>query len=355
MKEIKDNSMDFVEKYKPRSLTQLIGQTAAINKINGMLGNKRIPHTILITGPKGCGKTCLAYILACLFNDIKYRRQPPDLADFNIGDLRGIDAVREIVAAANYMPQNKYRIILLDEIHRLTTAAAPALLKPIEEGGSQTIWLLVTNNPQNLLPEIIRRCYIINLRQPTAKEVLPLLQKICRKEQIKFPQHNNILRQIAAASQGQPATALHILQGAADANFNKVKSRDIIMTAIQAVPSLANDQLAVKCLVYIYNCKPTRLLENLILMDDTVAFCNALLNMNLWLINYKIGQIKWQSPLTQRLRQYTKQINLPTCIVVHNALITLRGEVQRFIYPEIHLLTARLVDLIFTLENYNVK
>jgi DNA polymerase III gamma/tau subunit len=347
--------MDFVEKYKPHSLAQLIGQTPVINKINGMLGNKRIPHTILITGPKGCGKTCLAYILACLFNDIKYQRQPPDLSDFNIGDLRGIDAIREIVTAANYMPQHKYRIILLDEIHRLTQAAAPALLKPIEETNPQTIWLLVTNNPQSLLPEIIRRCYVINLRQPTVNEVLPLLQKICRRERIKFPRHKHILQQIAATSQGQPATALHILQGAADANFNKVKARDIIMAAIQAVPSLANDQLAVKCLVYIYNRKPERLLQNLLVMEDTIAFCNALLNMNLWLINYKIGQLKWQSPLTQRLQQYTRQINLPTCITVHAALVTLRGEVQRFIYPEIHLLTARLVDLTFTLENYNVK
>lgn len=342
---------DFVQKYRPRKLSQLIGQQLAVDKINGMLRNKRIPHTILITGSYGIGKTSLAYILACLFNEIKYQRNPPDFADFNIGDLRGIDAIREIVELANFMPQNKYRIILLDELHRLTSSAAPALLKSIEEGPPATIWLLATNNPQNLLPEIVRRCYVINLRQPIPEEVLPLLQKICRKETIKFRQHNFVLKQIAVAGRGEPATCLHLLQGAADINSDKMSANDLIMAALQTVPTLANDQVAVKCLIYIYHHKPKQLLQALNNTSEIIPFCNALLNMNLWLINHKIGQAKWQSPLTQKLWQYTERIKLSDSVLLHNSLVTLRGEIQRFVFPENHLLPARLATLAINYRN----
>ncbi|HWY36697.1 MAG TPA: AAA family ATPase [Nitrosopumilaceae archaeon] len=342
---------DFVDKYRPKRLKDLIGQQAAISKINGMIQNQRISRKILITGPTGVGKTSLMYILAYLFNGVKYGKPLPDMAEYNIGDQRGIDAIREISTTANYAPHGKYRVIILDEIHRVGSQAAPAILKPLEDTKShpQTIWLLATSEPQMLLPTLIRRCYLLPLQHPTPQQVLPLLQKICQREAIEFPRHNKLLREIAVSGQGQPAICISLLQGAADANTSGANYQEILQAAFTATPALLVNQLAVKCLVGIYRRQPKLLLTALQQSGgDAIALANALLTMNAWLINRQLGKPDWQSLLTAKLTKYAGDVRLTGLIAVHNDLVNLRGEVQRFIFPETHLLLARLTSLAIT-------
>jgi DNA polymerase III gamma/tau subunit len=340
--------MEFIDKYQPKQLADLIGQDAVIRSINNMIKNKRIPRQILITGETGVGKTATARLLAYLFNDIKFGRPLPDLLEKDIGDERGIDAIREIAASANFAPHRKYRVIILDEIHRLTSQAAPALLKPLQDTSPQTIWILVTNQPHLLLPTIIRRCYPLPLKHPSPAELLPLLQKICRREQLELPRQNKLLQTLADTVNGQPALGIYLLQAVADAATPDVSYKEILRAALAASPAFTNANLAVKCLVYLYHGKPQQVLLTLKSGGEPIPFVNALLQMNQWLLDQQIARSTWQSPLTAKLAKYTAQIKLPELIVMHNHLVDLRGEIQRFIFPEAQLLMARLANLALT-------
>lgn len=336
---------DYVDKYCPQQLDQIIGQPVVVRQVQNMIRRKQIPHTILVTGPFGVGKTSIAKIMACMFNGLEYRNEFADLAEFNIGNLRGIDAVREIAAAAQYAPRGNYRIIILDELHRLTPAAAPALLESIERGPEQTIWLLVTAHPEQLLPEIIRRCYPLKLRQPTPQEIRPLLRNVAKRERLKFPDSKIIIRKIADMAQGQPATALHMLQAAGDASAPQATADEILSAALQASPTYATETLAVRCLVFIYRHKISKLITALPRELEAVPLGNALLNLNGWLLNELSGRRFWRSPITDNLRRYTQNVQLRQIIFVQNGLLSLRTEIQRFILPEHHLITARLAQL----------
>jgi len=332
--------MEFVDKYRPRRLKDLLGQPAAVSRVQGMINNQRIPRQILISGPSGVGKTSLGYILAYLFNGVKYGRPLADLQEFNIGTDRGIDRIREIIAAANYAPRRKYRIMLLDEIHQATGAAASALLKPIEDAPERTIWLLVTSEPQALLPAIVRRCYLLPLVQPQPADILPLLRRVAGRERLQLPRKNKLLRDIATAANGQPALALQLLQGAADSGGADYAA--MLAGAFAAVPDLAPSNLAIKILVFIYRRRPQLVLANLTPTPAAIPLLNALLTMNGWLLQNKIDRAPWRSPLTDKLAQHTEQISLARVLRVQNSLLDVRAEVQRFILPEQHLLPARL-------------
>jgi hypothetical protein len=79
--------------------------------------------------------------------------------------------------------------------------------------------------------------------------------------------------------------------------------------------------------------------------SNVIPFVNALLNMNDWLINKQLGQAAWQSPLTARLYKYTNDVAIDKLLATHTNLVNLRGEIQRFIFPDLHLLTARLLTM----------
>ena len=138
---------------RPKSFEEFIGSASIINQIRSQLGSGRVPTAILLSGPTGCGKTTLA---RCINRALR-----GDLVEANAADDTGVDAARALGEKAQYRPLDDatpYKVIVLDEAHRLTNAAQSALLKHVEDAPPSTVWILCTTEPSKVLPTLRGRC-----------------------------------------------------------------------------------------------------------------------------------------------------------------------------------------------------
>lgn len=175
---------------------------------------------IFITG--NCGKTTLARIVANLL-------ECDNPEEYNMSNLRGIDAVRSIVENSAYLPiTGRNKVYILDEIHRQTKDAQNALLKPLEDAFSHVYYIVCTTNPERLLPALKGRCHKYQVKPLKIKETISLLQHVLKKEKVTdFPK--SVLRQIAILSNGFPRNALVLLDSVIDVEDEKT-ALDVLST-----------------------------------------------------------------------------------------------------------------------------
>ena len=189
-------------KYRPRCLEQLIGQEEVISLLQGQFRSKMgINRSFLISGPTGVGKTSLGRILAHYINcenfdiktctpcgtcdyckDVNERNYYGGVDEINFSDTRGIDTVRAIIESTVYASEHNAKVFICDEIQCITGIAQNALLKILEEPPDGVILLLLTTDPQKLLPTIINRCCPLSLKRVEDEQVANYLLKIVTKE-----------------------------------------------------------------------------------------------------------------------------------------------------------------------------
>ena len=141
--------------YRPESFDEVIGNEDTIERLKAVLGNEiRRPHSYLLHGPAGCGKTTLGRIIA---KEVGCKGM--DFVELDSADFRGIQSVRGIRRQTAYAPmESECRVWLLDEAHALTNDAQTALLKALEEPPSHVYFILCTTMPEKLLPTLRSRC-----------------------------------------------------------------------------------------------------------------------------------------------------------------------------------------------------
>jgi DNA polymerase-3 subunit gamma/tau len=216
----------FVDKYRPRKLGSVVGQDVAVGVIRGMIKTKRVPPSILISGPYGCGKTTLARILARYVNcqhengadecdgcpscDDFRTGHHPDIHEIDSGSMRGIDNVRDLKRVAPFAPRYNKRIYILDEVQGLSPDAFRAALKMLEEPPKNTIFILSTNEPQKLPPTIQDRCMGIELKEPRQEVVAKHIFKIAKKEGFDFDRET--CEKVARAANGHIRSAVRLLE-----------------------------------------------------------------------------------------------------------------------------------------------
>lgn len=198
--------MSLYQKHRPTNLKQVVGNKETVTALSDMLKNKKsCPHSFLLSGPTGCGKTTLGRIIA---NELGAKGG--DFKEIDSADFRGIDTIRNIRKNSSYAPmQGKVRVWIMDEVHKMTNDAQNALLKILEDTPSHVFFILCTTNPQSLLPTIRNRCsqFVVN---PLNKiEMLNLLGGIVETEGYKV--RKKALRLIYESSQGHPRAAIMLL------------------------------------------------------------------------------------------------------------------------------------------------
>ena len=222
---------DLAQRYRPKTLDEVVGQKSVINLLEGMLTDDPLPPAILLHGPTSSGKTTLSRIIPTYANcKDKENSDPcweclsckaslkmidgvkshPDVEVINCAGDRGIDMTRNLRERAKFRPRYRYRWFILDECHRLTPDAQENLLTLLEEPPKGTRFILLTTNPEKLKEQLRNRCQIFQLGAVDTPTLTKLLRKITKAEKRLLPK--TVCKQIAEISEGVPREALKIVE-----------------------------------------------------------------------------------------------------------------------------------------------
>ncbi|WP_202319318.1 replication factor C small subunit [Archaeoglobus neptunius] len=207
-----ENFEIWVEKYRPRTLDEVVGQEDVIRRLRGYAERKNIPH-LLFSGPPGTGKTATSIALA---RDLFGENWRDNFIEMNASDERGIDVVRhKIKEFARTAPIGgaPFKIIFLDEADALTADAQAALRRTMEMYSKSCRFILSCNYVSRIIEPIQSRCAVFKFR-PVPKEAMKKrLLEICEKEGVKITEDG--LEALLYISGGDFRKAINALQGAA--------------------------------------------------------------------------------------------------------------------------------------------
>lgn len=211
--------------YRPCTVDEMLGNKTNLNIIRKGLNNNNLPHTFLFTGDAGCGKTTAARIIALGLNceSVDKPTSKPcleckscmsilnhnsmDVMEINVGQSGGKDAVDSVARDLPSAPFGvRYKIIIFDEAHKLTSAAQDLLLKVIEDGYHHVYFIFCTNKPDKLTNAFIGRCNVMHFSRISTDLILQLLQNVSEFEGMSYKPE--VLSYLANECRGVPRNAL---------------------------------------------------------------------------------------------------------------------------------------------------
>lgn len=214
-------------KYRPQSFSDLVGQEAVAKTLQNALASGRIAHSYVLSGPRGCGKTTTARLLARALNcvqgptltpcgtcpqcvDIAGGTSTDDVLEIDGASNRGIDQIRELRETVKYAPaRSRYRVIIIDEAHQISKDGFNALLKTLEEPPPHVVFMMATTESQKIPETILSRCQRFQLRSITLADIFERLKWIVAQE--KLPVQDAALREVARSAHGSLRDALSLL------------------------------------------------------------------------------------------------------------------------------------------------
>jgi len=190
-------------KARPQTFSQVIGQRPVLTTLKNSILRNRVAHAILFSGVRGVGKTTLARIMAKAINcQVEPADRPCDqcsscqqissgasldLYEIDGASNRGIQEIRELKEKIRFLPtSSQYKIIIIDEVHMLTTEAFNALLKTLEEPPAHVYFMFATTEIHKIPITILSRCQQYELKRIPAKELYDHFSKLVETEGFKI-------------------------------------------------------------------------------------------------------------------------------------------------------------------------
>ena len=190
-------------RYRPETFAELIGQTQVTEPLRTALRTDRVNHAYLFSGPRGCGKTTSARILARCLNCVEGPTDTPcgvcpscielardgggslDVVEIDAASHGGVDDARDLRERAIYAPaRDRYKIFIIDEAHMVTSGGFNALLKIVEEPPEHVKFIFATTEPEKVISTIRSRTHHYPFRLVPPAQMLEYVQQLCDSEKV---------------------------------------------------------------------------------------------------------------------------------------------------------------------------
>lgn len=217
-------SQTLYRKYRPQFFSELVGQDHIRTTLQNQIASGKLAHAYLFCGMRGVGKTTVARLLAKAINCENHKNgenepcgkcescmsitkgRSLDLIEIDAASNRRIDDVREIREHLPVGPvKSRYKVVIVDEVHMMTTEAFNALLKTLEEPPTHVIFILATTEVHKIPDTILSRCQRFDFRRLAVIDLIKRLETLVTLEKVKV--EPEVLKQIAQLAGGSTRDA----------------------------------------------------------------------------------------------------------------------------------------------------
>ncbi|MFB8268348.1 DNA polymerase III subunit gamma and tau [Streptomyces sp. NPDC055955] len=222
------SSLALYRRYRPESFAEVIGQEHVTDPLQQALRNNRVNHAYLFSGPRGCGKTTSARILARCLNCEQGPTPTPcgecqscrdlarngpgsiDVIEIDAASHGGVDDARDLREKAFFGPaSSRYKIYIIDEAHMVTSAGFNALLKVVEEPPEHLKFIFATTEPEKVIGTIRSRTHHYPFRLVPPGTLRDYLGEVCGKEDI--PVAEGVLPLVVRAGAGSVRDSMSVM------------------------------------------------------------------------------------------------------------------------------------------------
>ncbi len=232
----------YARKYRPNSFEEMIGQKAIVQTLQNAIKSNRVAQAYIFSGMRGIGKTTAARILAKSLN-CQYGPTPNpcnkcescvaikedrsvDVLEIDGASSRTVEDISPIRDTAKYRPiHSRYKVIIIDEVHMLSTHAFNALLKTLEEPPEKTVFIFATTEFHKVPATIVSRCQHFEFRKISQRDIINHLIDIAEKEDLTISPYG--LNLIAEAADGSLRDAQSLLDQAVAFSGESISDDDL--------------------------------------------------------------------------------------------------------------------------------